>query len=85
MRVVTDVLANRWPNMILISKVCHQINVARFILMYQFYHQRPERSFPDTVDVQNLSELASNEIVLCGSVLVGAALKHSGKIHGMLL
>lgn len=53
--------------------------------MYQFYHLRPERSFPDAVDVQNLSELDSNEIVSCGSVLVGALLKYSGKIHGMLL
>lgn len=58
MRVVTDVLANWWPNMILISKVCHQINVARLTLLYQFCHLRLQRSFP--VDALNLSELVSN-------------------------
>lgn len=43
MRVVADMLANWWPNVILISKVRYQINVARFTLMYQFYHLTPER------------------------------------------
>lgn len=32
-RVVTDVLGNWWLNMILISKVHHQINVAGFALI----------------------------------------------------
>lgn len=85
MRVVTDMLANWWPNMILISEVCYQVKVARFTLMYQFCHLRSDRSFPDAVDVQNLSELATNEIILCGSAMVGALLKYTGKIHGMLL
>lgn len=82
---MTDMLANWWPNMILISEVCYQVKVARFTLMYQFCHLRSERSFPDTVDVQNFSELAANEILLRGSAVVGALLKYTGKIHGMLL
>lgn len=44
-RVVADVLANWWLNVILISKVHHQTNVARFALMCYFYHLRTERFF----------------------------------------